>query len=80
MFFSASKALKALFTSRSTGMARKGRWLTAEELEAYLYALSQPGALTAALNYFRNVFRSFTSYRSYLVRVDAVAVNIQQQS
>ncbi|XP_019748679.1 epoxide hydrolase 4 [Hippocampus comes] len=52
------KALKALFTSRSTGMARKGRWLTAEELEAYLYALSQPGALTAALNYFRNVFSS----------------------
>ncbi|GLD65396.1 epoxide hydrolase 4 [Lates japonicus] len=52
------KALKALFTSRSTGIGRKGRWLTAEDLEAYLYALSQPGALTGALNYYRNVFSS----------------------
>ncbi|XP_068599694.1 BTB/POZ domain-containing protein 8 [Brachionichthys hirsutus] len=51
------KALKALFTSRSTGIGRNGRWLTAEDLEAYLYALSQPGALTGALNYYRNVFR-----------------------
>uniref|UniRef100_A0A1A8B4X9 Epoxide hydrolase 4 n=1 Tax=Nothobranchius furzeri TaxID=105023 RepID=A0A1A8B4X9_NOTFU len=51
------KALKALFTSRNTGIGRKGRWLTAEDLEAYLYALSQPGALTGALNYYRNVFR-----------------------
>ncbi|MEQ2288234.1 Epoxide hydrolase 4, partial [Ameca splendens] len=50
------KALKALFTSRSTGIGRKGRWLTAEDLEAYLYAVSQPGALTGALNYYRNVF------------------------
>ncbi|XP_034387156.1 epoxide hydrolase 4 [Cyclopterus lumpus] len=52
------KALKALFTSRNTGIGRKGRWLTAEDLEAYLYALSQPGALTGALNYYRNVFSS----------------------
>ncbi|XP_051568949.1 epoxide hydrolase 4-like isoform X2 [Myxocyprinus asiaticus] len=50
------KALKSLFTSRSTGISCKGRWLTTEDLEAYLYALSQPGALTGALNYFRNVF------------------------
>uniref|UniRef100_A0A3B5LDA1 Epoxide hydrolase 4 n=1 Tax=Xiphophorus couchianus TaxID=32473 RepID=A0A3B5LDA1_9TELE len=53
-----SSALKALFTSRNTGIGRKGRWLTAEDLEAYLYALSQPGALTGALNYYRNVFSS----------------------
>lgn len=51
------QALKSLFTSRSTGIGRKGRWLTAEDLEAYLYAMSQPGALTGALNYYRNVFR-----------------------
>lgn len=51
------QALKALFTSRSTGIGRKGRWLAAEDLEAYLYAMSQPGALTGALNYYRNVFR-----------------------
>lgn len=53
------QALKSLFTSRSTGLSCKGRWLTTEDLEAYLYALSQPGALTGALNYFRNVFRYF---------------------
>ncbi|CAG5861680.1 unnamed protein product [Menidia menidia] len=29
------KSLKALFTSRSTGIGRKGRWLTTEDLEAY---------------------------------------------
>ncbi|KAL1022640.1 hypothetical protein UPYG_G00030380 [Umbra pygmaea] len=52
------KALKCLFTSRSTGIGRKGRWLTAEDMEAYLYAFSQPGALTGALNYYRNVFSS----------------------
>ncbi|CAB1324076.1 unnamed protein product [Coregonus sp. 'balchen'] len=52
------KALKGLFTSRSTGIGRKGRWLTAEDMEAYLYAFSQPGALTGALNYYRNVFSS----------------------
>ncbi|XP_053725465.1 epoxide hydrolase 4 isoform X1 [Synchiropus splendidus] len=52
------KAVRSLFTSRSTGIGRKGRWLTTEDLEAYLYALSQPGALTGALNYFRNVFSS----------------------
>lgn len=51
------QAVKALFTSRSTGISRKGQWLTAEDLEAYLYAISQPGALTGALNYYRNVFR-----------------------
>lgn len=53
------QALKSLFTSRSTGLSCKGRWLTTEDLEAYLYALSQPGALTGALNYFRNVFRYY---------------------
>ncbi|CAL8273625.1 unnamed protein product [Arctogadus glacialis] len=52
------KALKALFTSRSTGIGGKGRWLSSEDMEAYLYALSQPGALTGALNYYRNVFSS----------------------
>ncbi|TVK90588.1 Epoxide hydrolase 4 [Bagarius yarrelli] len=61
------KALKSLFTSRSSGIGLKGRWLTAEELEAYLYALSQPGALTAALNYYRNVF-SFLPLKQSEVR------------
>uniref|UniRef100_A0A1A8L4R7 Epoxide hydrolase 4 n=1 Tax=Nothobranchius pienaari TaxID=704102 RepID=A0A1A8L4R7_9TELE len=60
------KALKALFTSRNTGIGRKGRWLTAEDLEAYLYALSQPGALTGALNYYRNVFSSLPLNHKYV--------------
>jgi len=62
------QALKNLFTSRSTGISCKGRWLTTEDLEAYLYALSQPGALTGALNYFRNVFRylCFLFKKSYI--------------
>ncbi|XP_076133429.1 epoxide hydrolase 4 [Alosa pseudoharengus] len=50
------KALKSLFTSRNTGIGRKGRWLTTEDLETYLYNFSQPGALTGALNYFRSIF------------------------
>ncbi|MBN3298576.1 EPHX4 hydrolase, partial [Amia calva] len=50
------KALKGLFTSRSTGIGRKGCTLTAEDIEAYLYVFSQPGALTGPLNYYRNVF------------------------
>ena len=52
-----SQALRSLFTSRNTGIGRKGRWLNTEDLETYLYTFSQPGALTGALNYFRNVFR-----------------------
>ncbi|XP_061744167.1 epoxide hydrolase 4 isoform X2 [Nerophis ophidion] len=60
------QALKALFTSRSSGMSRKGKCLTGEELEAYLYTLSQPGALTAALNYYRNVFSSLPLRRRYV--------------
>ncbi|KAG9341506.1 hypothetical protein JZ751_019011 [Albula glossodonta] len=31
------KALKCLFTSRSTGIGRKGCWLTSEDMEAYLF-------------------------------------------
>lgn len=52
-----SQALKSLFTSRNTGIGRKGRWLTTEDLETYLYTFSQPGALTGALSYFRSIFR-----------------------
>ncbi|KAJ8375288.1 hypothetical protein SKAU_G00058680 [Synaphobranchus kaupii] len=61
------KALKCLFTSRSTGIGRKGCWLTSEDMEAYLYAFSQPGALTGALNYYRNIF-SFLPLRQQDVK------------
>ncbi|XP_023672389.1 epoxide hydrolase 4 [Paramormyrops kingsleyae] len=52
------KALKSLFTSSRTGIGRKGSGLTNEDVEAYLYYFSQPGALTGPLNYYRNMFSS----------------------
>ena len=50
------KALKHLFTSQSTGIGRKGRQLTTEDLEAYVYVFSQPGALSGPINHYRNIF------------------------
>ncbi|KAL2772237.1 epoxide hydrolase 4 [Daubentonia madagascariensis] len=50
------KALKQLFTSHSTGIGRKGCRLTTEDLEAYIYVFSQPGALSGPINYYRNIF------------------------
>nr|XP_048303054.1 epoxide hydrolase 4 [Myodes glareolus] len=50
------KALKHLFTSRSTGIGRKGRQLTTDDLEAYIYVFSQPGALSGPINHYRNIF------------------------
>ncbi|GAB1289935.1 Epoxide hydrolase 4 [Apodemus speciosus] len=53
-----SRALKHLFTSQSTGIGRKGRQLTTEDLEAYVYVFSQPGALSGPINHYRNIFRA----------------------
>ncbi|XP_021573365.1 epoxide hydrolase 4 [Carlito syrichta] len=50
------KALKHLFTSHSTGIGRKGCRLTTEDLEAYIYVFSQPGALSGPINHYRNIF------------------------
>ncbi|GAB5575257.1 epoxide hydrolase 4 [Prionailurus iriomotensis] len=50
------KALKHLFTSHSTGIGRKGCRLTTEDLEAYIYVFSQPGALNGPINHYRNIF------------------------
>ncbi|RXM99727.1 Epoxide hydrolase 4 [Acipenser ruthenus] len=52
-------AVKYLFTSQTTGIGRKGCRLTSEDMEAYMYVFSQPGALTGPLNYYRNAFRLF---------------------
>ncbi|OWK04700.1 EPHX4, partial [Cervus elaphus hippelaphus] len=49
-------ALKHLFTSHSTGIGRKGCRLTTEDLEAYIYVFSQPGALSGPINHYRNIF------------------------
>ncbi|XP_053104932.1 epoxide hydrolase 4 isoform X2 [Hemicordylus capensis] len=50
------KTLKNLFTSQSTGIGKKGCKLTAEDIEAYLFVFSQPGALTGPINHYRNLF------------------------
>eukprot|EP00071_Canis_lupus_P021178 XP_013970318.1 epoxide hydrolase 4 [Canis lupus familiaris] len=50
------KALKHLFTSQRTGIGRKGCRLTTEDLEAYIYVFSQPGALSGPINHYRNIF------------------------
>ncbi|XP_041133229.1 epoxide hydrolase 4-like isoform X2 [Polyodon spathula] len=50
------KAIKYLFTSQTTGIGRKGCQLTSEDIDAYMYVFSQPGALTGPLNYYRNAF------------------------
>lgn len=61
------QTLKNLFISQATGIGRKGCRLTAEDLEAYLYIFSQPGALTGPINHYRNLFRSV--WRSRLKEV-----------
>uniref|UniRef100_V9LCY1 Epoxide hydrolase 4 n=2 Tax=Callorhinchus milii TaxID=7868 RepID=V9LCY1_CALMI len=52
------KALKYLFTSQSTGIRRKDCRMTADEIEAYLYVFSQPGAFIGPLSHYRNIFSS----------------------
>lgn len=48
-------AIKNAFVGR-TGVTNPACF-SPEDLEMYKYAISQPGALTAALNYYRNVWR-----------------------
>uniref|UniRef100_UPI00398EF4CC epoxide hydrolase 4-like n=1 Tax=Pristiophorus japonicus TaxID=55135 RepID=UPI00398EF4CC len=50
------KALKSVFMSKRMGIRNKSSRLTEEELEAYVYCFSQPGALVGPLNYYRNIF------------------------
>ncbi|XP_006006058.1 epoxide hydrolase 4 isoform X2 [Latimeria chalumnae] len=50
-------ALKSAFRGRERGIQNK---LTDEEIEAYLYSFSQPGALTGPINYYRNSFSNLT--------------------
>lgn len=62
------KALKHLFTSHSTGIGRKGCRLTREDLEAYIYVFSQPGALSGPINHYRNIF-SCLPLRHHMVTI-----------
>ncbi|XP_048208116.1 epoxide hydrolase 4 [Perognathus longimembris pacificus] len=50
------QALKHLFTSQSTGIGHRGCRLTTEDLEAYVYVFSQPGALSGPINHYRSIF------------------------
>ncbi|KAK9404071.1 epoxide hydrolase 4 [Crotalus adamanteus] len=50
------KVLKNILTSHSSRIGKKSCGLTAEDIEAYLYVFSQPGALTGPINHYRNLF------------------------
>jgi pimeloyl-ACP methyl ester carboxylesterase len=45
--------------------------LTAEDIERYIEAIAQPGALTASLNYYRALLRNPREMRALLQRVEA---------
>ncbi|XP_074932170.1 epoxide hydrolase 3 [Phalacrocorax aristotelis] len=49
--------LKTILTGPWTGIENPARRLSAQEVDAYLYSLSQPGALTPPIHYYRNLFR-----------------------
>ncbi|XP_043940360.1 epoxide hydrolase 3 [Protopterus annectens] len=55
--------LKEVMTDSQRGIRSKTHQLTVEDIEAYLYVFSQPGALTGPLNYYRNIFSSFSAKR-----------------
>ncbi|KYO48360.1 hypothetical protein Y1Q_0017126 [Alligator mississippiensis] len=48
--------LKWLLLSKKNGIQNYKCHLKEQDLKAYLYSLSQPGALTSLLNYYRNLF------------------------
>ncbi|XP_006034279.2 epoxide hydrolase 3-like isoform X1 [Alligator sinensis] len=48
--------LKWFMSSRITGIQNPQRRFTEQELEAYIYGLSQPGRVTSAVNYYRGLF------------------------
>ncbi|XP_069737675.1 epoxide hydrolase 3 [Phaenicophaeus curvirostris] len=49
--------LKTFLTGPWTGIQNPARRLTEQEVDAYLYSLSQPGGLSPPLHYYRNLFR-----------------------
>ncbi|NXW39443.1 EPHX3 hydrolase, partial [Phaetusa simplex] len=48
--------VKTILTGPWTGIQDPTRQLTEQEVDAYLYSLSQPGGLTPTLHYYRNLF------------------------
>ncbi|NXE17155.1 EPHX3 hydrolase, partial [Lophotis ruficrista] len=49
--------VKTLLTGPWTGIQNPEQRLTEQEVDAYLYSLSQPGGLTPTIHYYRNLFR-----------------------
>lgn len=64
-FFQLPEIPEALFSANNYALLRKAAYATAAkkgtfsegDLNAYIEAMSKPGALTAAINYYRNLFR-----------------------
>ncbi|NXO48171.1 EPHX3 hydrolase, partial [Aramus guarauna] len=48
--------VKTILTGPWTGIQNPARRLTEQEVDAYLYSLSQPGGLTPPIHYYRNLF------------------------
>uniref|UniRef100_A0A8C3Y3M3 AB hydrolase-1 domain-containing protein n=1 Tax=Catharus ustulatus TaxID=91951 RepID=A0A8C3Y3M3_CATUS len=55
--FQVSALVKTFLTSAQTGIQDPAWRLSEQELESYLFSLSQPGGLSPALHYYRNLFR-----------------------
>ncbi|XP_075302127.1 epoxide hydrolase 3 [Opisthocomus hoazin] len=49
--------LKISLTGPWTGIRNPAQRLTEQEVDAYLYSLSQPGGLSPTIHYYRNLFR-----------------------
>ncbi|XP_051898033.1 epoxide hydrolase 4 isoform X2 [Pristis pectinata] len=60
------KTLKSIYMSKKMGIQNKNSRLTEEELEAYVYSFSRPGALVGPHNYYRNIFSHPTKCRNVM--------------
>ncbi|NXK01421.1 EPHX4 hydrolase, partial [Corythaixoides concolor] len=49
--------VKTILTGPWTGIQNPTRRLTEEEVDTYIYGLSQPGGLSPPIHYYRNIFR-----------------------
>lgn len=67
------KLVRSLFCGKNVGIRNRSRRLTESQLEGYLYPLSQPGGLTAPLNYFRSLL-SNTLYKHQDVAVPCMLI------
>ncbi|XP_056108518.1 epoxide hydrolase 3 [Rhinichthys klamathensis goyatoka] len=65
--------VRGLFCGTNVGIKNKASRLTESQLEGYLYRLSQPGGLTAPLNYFRSLL-SNTLYKHQDVGVPCMLI------